>query len=114
MTPFELNKELINKFPQLTKNFEEETSWQDGFDTGSITVFEDIFMPYVIYCIENDLSDEIKKIFGYIEECTTSSDSYKKTVVDVAIIENIHSYDIAEKIVPHLLPASLKAYNDSK
>lgn len=114
MTPFELNKELLNKFPQLTKNFEEETSWQDGFDTGSITVFEDVFMPYIVHCVENDLSEETKQVFDYIEECTTSSDSYKKAVIDVAIIENIHSYYIAEKIVPHLLPASLKAYNDSK
>lgn len=112
MTPFELNKELLEKFPEVTESFEKETSWQDGLNTGSTVVFEDVFMPYIIRCVELNLKDEIERIFEYIEECTTSSDKYKKSVIGVAIIENIHSYDIADKISKFLLPASLESYNE--
>ena len=57
----------------------------------SSVVFEDVFMPYVIYCVENNLRDEINKCFNFIEECVCSDDDYQKNVIEVAIIENIHS-----------------------
>ena len=113
MNSKELNTKLLEKFPELNEAFNKEVSWQDGISTGSIVVFEDDFMPFIINAIEKDLSDVIKKIFEFVEELVTSNDEYAKNVVEVAIIENIGSYDIKDKIIKHLLPKSLKSYQVS-
>lgn len=112
MNSQELNSLLLERIPSLKTTFDEETSWQEGLETGSIVVFEDIFMPYIIYCVENNLGDEINKCFNFIEECMCSNDSYQRNVIEVSIIENIHSYDISNKLSSYLRPASLKSYNN--
>jgi hypothetical protein len=35
MTPRELNLKLLAAFPELERAYREETSWQEGDDTGS-------------------------------------------------------------------------------
>lgn len=67
MTSKELNKLLIETFPELNDSYVEEVQWQEGDDTGSHTVYGDIFTPYVIICIENNKQEEIRKIFSYVE-----------------------------------------------
>lgn len=113
MSPKELNTKLLEKFPELIDAFNEETSWQEGISTGSTVVFEDVFMPFIINAIEKDMTDVIKKIFEFVEELVTSNDEYAKNVAEVAIIENIGSYDIKDKIIKYLLPESLKSYQVS-
>lgn len=113
MNSAELNSLLLKRFPVLKDAFEEETSWQKGIDTGAIVVFEDIFMPYIIYCVENNLKEQITKCFDFIEECVRAKDSFQKTVIEVSIIENIHSYDIANKLASFLREESLKSYNNN-
>lgn len=67
MTSKELNKLSIETFPELNDSYVEEVQWQEGDDTGSHTVYGDIFTPYVIICIENNKQEEIRKIFSYVE-----------------------------------------------
>lgn len=112
MNSAELNSLLLKRFPVLKDAFEEETSWQEGIDTGAIVVFEDIFMPYIIYCAENNLKEQITRRFDFIEECVRAKDSFQKTVIEVSNIENIHSYDIANKLA-FLGEESLKSYNNN-
>lgn len=109
----ELNLLLLERIPSIKEAFDEETSWQEGLETGSIVVFEDVFMPYIVYCVENNFSDEINKCFNFIEECVSSDDSYQKNVIEVAIIENIRSYDIADKLSKFLRQNSLKSYYEN-
>ncbi|MCQ2796729.1 MAG: hypothetical protein MJ213_05495 [Bacilli bacterium] len=113
MSPKELNTKLLEKFPELNDKFNEQTSWQEGISTGSIVVFEDVFMPFIINAVEKNLTDSIKNIFEFVEELISSNDEYAKNVVEVAIIENIGSYDIKDKIAKFLLPESLKSYQAS-
>lgn len=113
MSPKELNTKLLEKFPELNDAFNEQTSWQEGISTGSIVVFEDVFMPFIINAVENNYTDLIKRIFEFVEELVKSNDDYAKNVAEVAIIENIGSYDIKDKIVKFLLPESLKSYRAS-
>ena len=54
----ELNSLLLEKFPELKKKFDDETSWQDGIETGSFIVFEDVFMPFLEANIELNKSKE--------------------------------------------------------
>ena len=48
----EFNSMLLNRFPNIKESFEKATSWQDGIDTGSTVVLEDVFMPYLLACFE--------------------------------------------------------------
>lgn len=110
MKSSELNLLLLKRFPSLKEAFEEETSWQEGINTGSIVVFEDVFMPYIIHCVENKLNSEVTEIFKFIEECVKSNDEYQRNVIEVSIIENMHSYDIADQLSSFLLEESLASY----
>ena len=107
----ELNLLFLKRFPNLRKAFEDETEWQEGIDTGSTVVFEDVFMPYIIFCVENNLEDEISNCFKFVEECVSSNDDYQKQVIEISIIDNIRSYDISEKLISYLLPKSLASFN---
>ena len=113
MNSKELNSLLLERLPSIREAFDNETSWQEGIETGSIVVFEDVFMPYIIYCVENNVEDEINKCFNFIEECVCSKDSYQKNVIEVSIIENIHSYDIADKLSQYLRTESMKSYKEN-
>lgn len=110
MEPKELNELLLKTFPALKGPFEECVSWQDGLETGSTIVFEDVLMPYFIYCFEESLSEELKNIYEFIEQCVSSNDAYCKNVIEVAIIENIYSYDIRDELSSGLLENSMKSY----
>lgn len=110
MNSKELNIKLIKCFPVLEERFNSETSWQEGLDTGSVVVFEDVFMPYIIYCVENNIAEEINKIYQFIEDCIISNDEYQKNVITIAILDNFKSYDIEEKLSQYLLPESMLVY----
>lgn len=111
MNSLELNTLLLKRIPLIKDAFERETSWQEGLETGSTVVFEDIFMPYIIYCVENNINDEISRCFNFVEECVCSRDDYQRNVIEISIIENIRSFDIKDKISKYLRPESLKSYN---
>lgn len=93
MTSKELNENLLLNLPQLKKRFDDETSWQEGIDTGSIVVFEDILMPYVKEIVINKSQNEINQVFENIESLANMKDEYVENVVYVAILENIASFD---------------------
>jgi hypothetical protein len=42
MTSKELNLFLLRLLPEIKDSYIEEVSWQDGHDTGSHVVFEDV------------------------------------------------------------------------
>lgn len=106
----EFNSMLLNRFPNIKESFEKATSWQDGIDTGSTVVLEDVFMPYLLACFEKNITKELDDIYVFIEECVLSSDKYCRDVIEVAVIENIYSYDIRDELSSMLLPKSKESY----
>ena len=111
MIPRELNKLLVLEFPELKETFKEETSWQEGMDTGSFIVFEDVFIPYLEMCIINDKASQIEKIYSFIEKLSKIDDEYVENIVTVAIIENIVDHVESEKYAKYLKPNSKKIYD---
>lgn len=89
MTSKELNTLLLDTFPNLSIAYEEEVEWQEGDNTGSHTVYGDVFVPYVVSCIENNKKEDMKKIFSYIELLLTKEDSYTDEVVAFSVLESI-------------------------
>ncbi len=113
MEPKEINTKLLENFPELKDKFVEVTSWQDGINTGSIVVFEDVFLDYIINVIDKKDSAKIKQIFEFIENMVKSTDYYEKNVVEVGLIENFYSYKNRDEIIKFLLPKSLESYKKS-
>ena len=83
----ELNTKLLENFPQLKKSFENVTNWQEGIETGSIIVFEDVYFKYLKKFLKNEKISN--KNFDFIKSLLSSNDEYAVNVVSIAIIENL-------------------------
>ena len=92
----ELNKLLVESFPNLNDEYVDEVSWQEGDDTGSHTVYGDVFTPYLSNCIEKNKQEEITQAFEYIEKLLNLEDTYVDEVVSFSILESI-AYLIKER-----------------
>jgi hypothetical protein len=113
MKEIELNELLLSKFPELKKNFEEETSWQDGLNTGCIVTFEDVFMPLFEKAVDTNNENLLKRISIFIEELSNIDDDYVQNVFYIAILENISSYKNKEKFITCLLTNSKRIYTEN-
>lgn len=85
----ELNRLLVDAFPNLRTEYQEEVNWQEGDETGSHTVYGDVFTPYIINCIENNREKELYNIFKYLELLLTKDDAYINEVITFSVIESI-------------------------
>ena len=85
----QLNRLLIEKFPNLQEKYLDEVSWQDGDSTGSHVVYGDVLTPYLVECITNNDIQEFKKIFDFLEEVLALKDEYSDNVIACSVIESI-------------------------
>lgn len=111
----ELNKLLVKKFPDLDEKYMKEVSWQEGDETGSHTVYGDVFTPYLVECIEESRNEEIIRIFDYIEMLLGLEDAYVNEVVAFSILESIE-YILQDKtqLINFLGEKSQKVLSDLK
>jgi len=96
MTSAELNKMLVNKFPELKEKYIDEVSWQEGDDTGAHTVYGNVLTPYLVDCISKDNRQEFQAIFDFLENLLEIEDSYIDEVVYFSVLESI-AYIFKEK-----------------
>ena len=89
MKSIELNKLLVKKFPNLSDDYHDEVDWQEGDETGSHTVYGDVFTPYIVKCIEDKKTIELKTIFEFIELVLVMQDDYANEVITFSVIESI-------------------------
>lgn len=113
MKEFELNQLLLNAFPELKERFEEETSWQDGLNTGCFITFEDVFMPFFETVIKTNDEKMKNRIAKFIEALSNIEDDYVQNVLYIAILENISSYINKDKFIDCLLQNSKKIYYEN-
>lgn len=92
MKPRELNEMLLKAFPEIEDRFKEETSWQDGLDTGSTVVFEDVFMHFAFDAAVSGDNDFIDRAGEFLKLCMSLNDSYVTNTILVAVLENIESH----------------------
>ncbi len=110
MTPKELNESLLSSFPELKGEFEKYTSWQDGIDTGSILVVEDIFVKYVCQLFEIGDDAKLHQTFGFMEKLLNSGDHYAENVVEVAFIESLKASKYSSMSESYFGPNSLVVF----
>lgn len=113
MNSKELNSLLLERFPELKTRFEDETNWQEGLETGSIIVFEDVFMPFLEANVEMNNVEMVEKIYSFIEYLCDIEDEYVQNVLYVAILENISGYTNNELFIKPLKEKSMKIYNEN-
>ena len=89
MNSLELNKILILEFSNLKSAYIEEVEWQEGDNTGSHTVYGDIFVPYVRECILSKNANEITKIDKFLENLLEKKDNYADEVITFSVLESI-------------------------
>lgn len=89
MTSKELNVKLITFLPELKAAYQDEVSWQEGDDTGSHIVFEDVLLPYLLEQLERGRKETVKRIFDTIEHLLTLRDEYVENVIALSFLEGL-------------------------
>ena len=89
MTSKELNFKLIKSFPEIKDVYYEETSWQDGDETGSHVVYADVFVPFIKAQISDAKEQAIANIFNYIEKLLELNDEYANEVIVLSVLESL-------------------------
>ncbi len=89
MTSKELNLKLLEKIPKIKELYEAEVSWQEGNETGSHIVFEDVLVPFIKEQLKNGNEVMLREVFVFIEELLIQKDEYASEVVEFSVIESL-------------------------
>ena len=108
----EINSKLLFLLPKAKELFNSVTNWQDGLDTGSTIVMEDVFMVYLKECIEKNDSEELSNCTAFVEWFSDYiDDEYAGDVLVVCIFEYIHFAEDRVKLEKVLGPKAKKQYD---
>ena len=109
MTCKELNLKLIELLPEIKELYEDEISWQEGDNTGSHTIFADVFFPYILDCLNS--KELTKKNFDVIESILELHDEYADEVIVVSVLENLfYEKEALDKFKTYLGSLSKNAF----
>lgn len=115
MEPIEINTKLLEFIPKISDLFNTATKSQDGLDTGSTVVIEDVFMVYLKECIEKNRTDELINCTNFIEWLSDFiNDNYAGDVLIISIFEYIHFSDSKEELEKVLGPKAKEKYDSIK
>ena len=89
MKSSDLNLKLLEYLPEIENLYNEEVSWQDGNDTGSHIVFEDVLVPYIKKCAQENNASQLRKCFAVIERIFSFDDEYAEEVIELSVLESI-------------------------
>ena len=92
MKKSELNKLLVEAFPEIRDTIISYVEAQDGWDTGCFLTFEDVFMPYFYKLLYNNDEVMIAKVCKFIEDLYLLKDDYVSNVVVIGVLENFRSF----------------------
>ena len=91
MKPVDINKQLLNTIPEIKELFDSVANWQDGIETGSTIIVEDVFMVYLKTCIKNSDKNGISKCSLFLEWLSDFiDDDYAGEVLVISVFEYIH------------------------
>lgn len=82
----DLNRRLIEAFPELTSLYHEEVNWQEGDETGCHVVYGDVFSPYLERALREKQKDQLERGFAFIEELLNINDVYIDEVIVLSVL----------------------------
>ena len=114
MTSRELNKKLINAFPELESAYKEYTEWQDGDETGSHVVYCHILAREIAFLIKGKRYDKAKPYLDFCEDLLLTGDEYADEVVALSVLDFIATEEGCREadVLPLLGPATLKVWRE--
>ena len=112
MTSKELNKILLKEFPEIKAELDDYISWQEGMDTGSFLVFEDVFMHFGYSELQKSNQELLKRFTQFIEKIYTLNDPYATNVITVGVLENVKCSAFSDIVYEALLPETKKEYDE--
>lgn len=89
MTSRELNLRLITLLPEIKSLYSEAVSWQEGDETGSHVVFEDVLVPHIINCQKEHNEVDLFRCFDALEKILLLNDEYAEEVVELSVLESL-------------------------
>lgn len=110
MNAEQLNKLLLEAFPELGDKFEDYTSWQDGMETGCFLTYEDLLLPVAREALNAKDEEKLARIGSFIEELMILGDDYAVNVATVGLLEGLKA-DGNDTIRQYLGTASLAEYD---
>ena len=102
MTRKELNRKIVERFPELKERYIAETSWQEGDETGSHVVFGGVFTPYFEQNLKERNFEKLAVIFAFIEEILARKDVESENVIALSVISGNESELMNAEILPLL------------
>jgi hypothetical protein len=109
----ELNKMLVAELPELSEKYHQETSWQEGDDTGSHVVYGDVLAPAIEMQIEKGDLESAQQYLDFVEKVLELDDDYATNVITVSVLEFLFGGDADHPIIESLLgEKSLEIWKD--
>ncbi len=91
MKPVDINKQLLNTIPEIKELFDSVANWQDGIETGSTIIIEDVFMVFLKSCIKSNDKAGISKCTLFLEWLSDFiDDDYAGEILVISVFEYIH------------------------
>ncbi len=113
MNSKEMNRLLIDEFPELLGAYQDEVRWQEGDDTGSHIVYGDVLTPYFIECFSNNNEIKVVKILNFIEKILELDFTYSNEVIAFSVLERIkYGYENSDLLIKHIGLLSSKLWNE--
>lgn len=104
------NELLLQRFPEIREDFEKYVSSQDGIETGSFLIMEDIFVGFLAKAISEKKEDTILRVFSFAEAMLNQGDEYACNLIVVGLLESIKTSDWAKGAEPYMLSNTRKEY----
>jgi len=111
MKSADLNRLLIETFPELKEEYEAEVGWQDGDDTGSHIVYGDVLNRYFREGLAKGSGEMLSKGFSFIETVLEMDDPYATNVIVASVLFSLE-YDLRDRNdIRHMLgPKTRRAF----
>ena len=84
------NRLLTDEFPEMKRLYDEESDYYSDLE---YLFYEDVFVPYVVKSLGENNDNELKKIFGFVENLLKNGDGELINMVGVAVVESLCNDD---------------------
>lgn len=113
MTSKELNLKLVRAIPGIAPSYQQEVEWQEGDETGSHVVYEDVLAPYIPQAAGAGDRDGLDEIFGFIEQLLETGDGYAEEVVALSVLEALGQEEkIRNACLPFMKTKTKKLFSE--
>ncbi|MCR4698024.1 MAG: hypothetical protein K5762_01525 [Bacilli bacterium] len=95
-----LNHRLLEEFPVLSHSYTEVKEGAFDLDTPAYSFYEEIFVPYILSCLEKNDSQELQHCFDFIEEMMIDEEEMVSRLAMQAILCPLYEKNIDFSLLP--------------